>query len=163
MRQSISRDIYIYQPTLSTIFNFISHLRWRKPKYMIVWAGNYPSIYIGNRLYYWNYIINNFFNDTFQFLKQQVEFVNESNVTDLEGVEAGQNNSRMRRIKQPDQQVNRPSIVEPTGRFPIEIKTKIRYHIISFIIILQQKNKVRCNMIPRECIIGVPLEILMIV
>ena len=92
-----------------------------------------------------------------------MEFVNESNVTDLEGVEAGQNNSRMRRIKQPDQQVNRPSIVEPTGRFPIEIKTKIRYHIISFIIILQQKNKVRCNMIPRECIIGVPLEILMIV
>ena len=61
-----------------------------------------------------------------------MEFVNESNVTDLEGVEAGQNNSRMRRIKQPDQQVNRPSIVEPTGRFPIEIKTKIRYHIISF-------------------------------
>ena len=61
-----------------------------------------------------------------------MEFVNESNVTDLEGVEAGQNNSRMRRIKQPDQQVNRPSIVEPTGRFPIEIKTKKRYHIISF-------------------------------
>ena len=45
-----------------------------------------------------------------------MEFVNESNVTDLDGVEAGQNNSRMRRIKQPDQQVNRPSIVEPTAK-----------------------------------------------
>ena len=53
-------------------------------------------------------------------MKQQVEFVNENNVTDLEGQGEGQN--RPRRIKAPDQHVQRPSIIEPTKKEQSQMK-----------------------------------------
>ena len=52
----------------------------------------------------------------FQFLKQQVEFVNENNISDME--QASMTNQdpgqRFRRIRQANQDVSRPSIVEPS-------------------------------------------------
>ena len=54
-------------------------------------------------------------------MKQQVEFVNDNNVTDLEGQgDGGQN--RPRRIKAPDQHVQRPSIIEPTKKEQSQMK-----------------------------------------
>ena len=80
----------------------------------------------------------------FQFLKQQVEFVNENNISDME--QASMTNQdpgqRFRRIRQANQDVSRPSIVEPSLKEQVcsHFKILIYLYVCTYLISLLQSQ-----------------------